>query len=138
MAEHHHSGALEQGVIVDVGPGVGALVIYTREELKGQEIEISPKGDDTNRVHTDVLRRRTVSGLLYGAVFGSLPEADRRLWNGTLTRPTEVRIVGGEVTESTGARNPRSAAAYPPLPADMPLLPGTSVTNAWNRPPRSW
>jgi hypothetical protein len=24
-----------------------------------------------------------------------------------------------------------------PLPADMPLLPGTSVTNAWNRPPRS-
>jgi hypothetical protein len=99
MAEHHHSGALEQGVIVDVGPGVGALVIYTREELKGQEIEISPQGDDMNRVHTDVLRRRTVSGPLYAAVFGSLPEGEYCLWHKTVTSPTEVRIVGGEVAE---------------------------------------
>jgi PAS domain-containing protein len=99
MTEHHDEKNLEQGVMVDVGPGAGALVIYTRDELRGQEIEISPDEDDAERVHTDVLRRKTADGYVCAAVFGSLPEGDYRLWHETLTSPTNVRIVGGEVTE---------------------------------------
>ena len=103
MTEHHHEHHdekdFEQGIMVDVGEGAGALVIYTREGLSGQEIEISPEAKDEQRVHTDVLRRRTAGGLLYAAVFGSLPEGEYRLWHDTLTAPTTVRIVGGQVTE---------------------------------------
>ena len=99
MAEHHDEKDFEQGVMVDVGPGAGALVIFTREELRGQEIEISPKTNDEQRVHTDVLRRRTAGGYLCAAVFGSLPEGEYRLWHDSLTSPTTVRIVGGQVTE---------------------------------------
>lgn len=85
--------------MVDVGPGVGALVVYAREDFEGHEIEISPKGDDTNRVHTDFLRRSTAAGQLCAAVFGSLPEGDYCLWHKAVTPPTDVRIVGGEIVE---------------------------------------
>jgi hypothetical protein len=99
MTEHHHEQDFEQGVMVDVGPGVGALVIYSRDELRGQEIEISPMGMDEQRVHTDVLRRSIAGGYVCAAVFGSLAEGDYRLWHDTLGSPAEVRIVGGQVTE---------------------------------------
>jgi hypothetical protein len=85
--------------MVDVGPGVGALVVYAGEDLEGHEIEISPKGDDTNHMHTDFLRRSTASGQLYAAVFGSLPEGEYRLSHKAVTPPTDVRIVGGEIVE---------------------------------------
>ncbi len=99
MTEHHHEADFERGVMVDVGPGAGALVIYTGDELRGQEIEISPKGSDSSRVHTDVLRRKTAAGYVCAAVFGSLAEGEYRLWHDTLAGPAPVRIVGGQVTE---------------------------------------
>ncbi len=99
MEEYHDPGSFEQGVMVDVGPGFGALVIYGRATLLGHEVEISPSGDDSNRMHTDFLRRRTAGGEHCAAVFGSLPEGEYRLWATTSTPPSNVRIVGGEVAE---------------------------------------
>lgn len=99
MGEHHHEEDFEQGVMVDVGPGAGALVIYTPEALRGHEIEISPAGRDEHRSHTDVLRRRTADGFVYAAVFGSLPEGSYRLWHESLDVPAEVHITGGQVVE---------------------------------------
>jgi hypothetical protein len=99
MTEHHHDERYEQGVMVDVGPGAGALVIYTGDGLHGDEIEISPIGDDAQRVHTEVLRRRIASGKVCAAVFGSLAEGDYRLWHKSLTAPREVRILSEQVTE---------------------------------------
>jgi len=99
MTEHHREADFERGVMIDVGPGAGALVIYTRDELRGQEIEISPKGSDSSRVHTDVLRRKTAAGYVCAAVFGSLAEGEYQLWHDTLTGPAPVRVVGGQVTE---------------------------------------
>ena len=98
-AEHHREQDFEQGVMVDVGPGAGALVIYTADPLRGQEIEISPKGRDSSRTHTDVLRRTTSAGYVNAAVFGSLPEGEYRLWHDSLAGPVDVRIEGNQVTE---------------------------------------
>jgi hypothetical protein len=99
VTEHHQERSFEQGVMVDVGPGAGALVIYTNDDLLGEEIEISPMGDDANRTHTEVLLRTIAVGPLNAAVFGSLPEGGYQLWHRTLSEPAEVRIVSGEVTE---------------------------------------
>jgi hypothetical protein len=99
MSEHQHEGQFETGVMVDVGDGAGALVIYAPDELLGHEIEISPDGNDTSRSHTDVLRRRIAGGHVCAAVFGSLPEGEYRLWHKTLTTPVKVLIAGGKVTE---------------------------------------
>jgi hypothetical protein len=100
LGEHHREGDFERGVMVDVGPGTGALVIYTGDELRGQEIEISPVGSDSQRVHTDVLRRQTAGGYVYAAVFGSLAEAGYKLWHDSRTGPETVSVVGGLVTEA--------------------------------------
>jgi len=99
MTEHHDEGSFEQGVMVDVGPGAGALVVYTTDDLRGEEIEISPRADDLNRTHTDVLRRKVAEGFVNAAVFGSLAEGEYRLWHRSLREPAEVRIAGSEVTE---------------------------------------
>ena len=99
LGEHHHEADFEQGVMVDVGPGTGALVIYASDELRGQEIEISPVGSDSQRVHTDVLRRRTAAGFVCAAVFGSLAEAGYNLWHESRPGPEMVQVVGGQVTE---------------------------------------
>ena len=99
MTEDFGDGTFEQGVMVDVGPGAGALVIYTNDDLRDEEIEISPKGEDANRTHTDVLRRRVATGYVYAAVFGSLAEGVYWLWHRTLREPAEVRIISSEVTE---------------------------------------
>src|SRR2546428_13742199 len=92
----HDERDFEQGVMVDVGPGAGALVIFTPEALRGQEIEISPEADDGQRVHTDVLRRKTVGVNLYAAVFGSLPEGEYRTWHSRLPLPTPYRTSRGQ------------------------------------------
>jgi hypothetical protein len=99
LREHHHEADLEQGVMVDVGDGAGALIIYTRDSLRGKEIEISPAGLGAQRVHTDVLRRRTAGGFVCAAVFGSLPEGEYSLWHESHPEPPTVRVVSGEVTE---------------------------------------
>ena len=99
MTEHHDSAAFEQGVMVDVGGAAGALLVYASADLEGHEIEISPHGDDTNRTHTEVLRRATAAGHVYAAIFGSLPAGRYRLWHESSSLPTEVLIVGGEIAE---------------------------------------
>ncbi len=99
LGEHHREADFEQGVMVDVGPGVGALVIYAGDGMRGQEIEISPAGHDSQRVHTDVLRRRSARGFMYAAVFGSLAEGVYRLWHESQSGPVTVEIQGGQVTE---------------------------------------
>jgi hypothetical protein len=98
VTEHHHEANFEQGVMVDVGPGAGALVIYTPDALRGQEIEISPKENDAQRTHTDVLRRKTAGGYVCAAVFGTLADGEYRLWHDSLHSLTEVRIESGRVT----------------------------------------
>ena len=85
--------------MVDVGPGAGALVIYASDELLGQEIEISPGDLDSQRVHTDILRRKTAAGYICAAVFGSLPEGEYRLWHASRNSPVKVHIEGGKVIE---------------------------------------
>jgi hypothetical protein len=97
--EERRERDFEQGVMVDVGPGAGALVIYTADELRGQEIEISPQGSDSSRTHTDVLRRKTSAGYINAAVFGTLAEGEYRLWHDSLAGPVEIRIEGNRVTE---------------------------------------
>jgi hypothetical protein len=99
MTERVDKGKFEQGVMLEIGLGAGALIIYTSDELLAEEIEISPKGGDSQRVHTEVLRRNTARGYVNAAVFGSLPEGEYLLWHPTLPSPAEVQIVSSEVTE---------------------------------------
>lgn len=85
-----------ESVVLDIGGDVGALVLYTRPELHGQEIEVSPLGDDARRVHSAVLERYVNGRVLFAAVYPELAEGEY-----VVCCPGQPRfsICGGAVAE---------------------------------------
>ena len=87
-------------VLVDVGNGKGALVLYLDDGFVDDEIEISPVRS-AHRVHTGVLDRHTASGVVRAAVFGSLVAGSYTVWRDARTAAATVMVVAGTVTEWT-------------------------------------
>ncbi|HLX20225.1 MAG TPA: hypothetical protein VKR23_08740 [Gaiellaceae bacterium] len=97
---HHHStDARLEHVMLDLGPGVGALVLHTDAHLHGVEIEISPDGRDTARSHKQVHERVVAGRPLYAAVFDRLPAGDYTLWHDDAPLRRRVAVAGGVVTD---------------------------------------
>jgi hypothetical protein len=90
-------------VVLDIGEGVGAAVIYTDSELEGQELEIRPASGEWRGVHTAV-RERTFGGAMRcAAVFGSLREGSWELrvrGSSDATPVLGVYVPGGSVVEA--------------------------------------
>jgi hypothetical protein len=85
--------------VLDIGDDIGALIIHFRRELRGRQIDVSPKGCTWQRIHTDVLERRTNGCSVFAALFLSLPAEDYIIW-GDSSRPVgEITITGGQVAE---------------------------------------
>ena len=120
MASQHGHGDYwtrphREPVVLDIGADVGALVLYTPPERHGQEIEISPIGDDAARVHTAVLERIVDGRTIYAAVYPELPAGAYRLHDDDPTLPTGVTIAAGCVAELDWRRGPDvSDGARPP------------------------
>jgi hypothetical protein len=88
-------------VVLDLGAGIGALVLYTPAALDGEEIEISRAGHP--RTHSRVRPRQTSAGLRYAAVYPGLPAGDYTIWHpaappGDDHPVTTISIAGGTVT----------------------------------------
>ena len=97
---HHHSTvARPEHVMLDLGPGVGALVLHTGADLHGVEIEISPAGSDAERSHKQVHERPVAGRPLYGAVFDRLPAGEYTLWLDDLPLLRDVSVAGAAVTD---------------------------------------
>jgi hypothetical protein len=86
-------------VVLDIGEGLGALILHADAELHGVEVEISPAGADAERQHKEVLERSIDGRPAFTAVFDKLPEGRYTLWVADEARAREVPIVGGEVSE---------------------------------------
>jgi hypothetical protein len=97
MAETYVERVHTGNVVLDIGPDVGSLVIYTREEYRGKEIQVSLKGTNAARmVHTAVWERRFNGRVVFAGVYPSLTAGDYVIW----THPSsEVTITGGNVVE---------------------------------------
>ena len=99
MADHHrHVGAAE-GVALDIGSGVGALVVHATRGRLGREVEVSPLGSPECRVHAEVHERRAGGWVRYAAVIDGLAEGEYQVWTGAPVPIGRVRIDGGAVTE---------------------------------------
>jgi hypothetical protein len=93
-------------VILDIGDGVGALVVTVPEELCGRELEISPRGQPRARSHTVARRRLVPAGPLVAAVFPAVTAGDHDLWAPDGSWLGTARVSAGHVTEvdyGTGA-----------------------------------
>src|SRR6266487_1823619 len=96
MAEIYTERVHTENAVLDIGEDIGALVIYTGQEMLGNEIEVCPKGNHTQMIHTAVLERKINGRTLFAALFLELPEGDYI----TLTTPSsELKIIGGQVAE---------------------------------------
>jgi hypothetical protein len=88
-------------VVLDLGAGIGALVLYTPPALDGEEIEISRPGHA--RTHSRVRPRVTSAGTRYAAVYPGLPAGQYTIWR-SADRPGDgepvmtIAIAGGSVT----------------------------------------
>jgi len=90
-------------VVLELGPGVGALVLYAPAGLEGAEIEIGPAGDRRDgqaarRTHATVRRRQTAGSASYAAVYQGLAAGSYVIWSGPDTPAGTVAIRGGRAT----------------------------------------
>ena len=86
-------------VVLELGPGVGALVLHTPAELDGREIEISPEDAGTSRrTHSMVRPRHVTTGTRYAAVYPDLAAGPYTIWADEQNPAGRVVIAGGRVT----------------------------------------
>jgi len=86
-------------VVLELGAGVGALVLFTPAELDGREIEISR--DDSpaaRRTHSQVRPRHMSAGTSYAAVYPDLAAGTYTIWADSQNRAGSVVVAGGRVT----------------------------------------
>ena len=99
MHEQYAARSHPEQVVLEIGADLGALVLYTRDDLHGVEIEYSPTGADDDRQHKEVLQRPAGGRTLHAAVFDRLPEGGYTLWIGGEPVVRDLHVAGGRVTE---------------------------------------
>jgi hypothetical protein len=92
-------GGVASGAVLDIGRDTGALVIYSDEQMVGEEIEVCPVGALSRREHNVVRARRTPTGLVYAAVFPALLQGDYSVLTKDRLPSHQVSVDGGHVTE---------------------------------------
>jgi hypothetical protein len=92
-------------VVMEVGAGVGALILYTPAEMDGEEIEISH--DDgpgaagavgARRTHSQVRARHLPGETRYAAVYPGLPTGRYTIWRDEDRPAATVTVTGGRVS----------------------------------------
>jgi len=108
-SEHEHGavGVSAPGsVVLDIGPGIGALVLYTPPDLEGAEIEISTDTPGARRTHSQVRKRFTCwqsagsahADFSYAAVYPSLAAGTYILWRDAETAAGTIIVAEASVT----------------------------------------
>jgi hypothetical protein len=112
----HDIGERAQGgpVIVDIGAGVGALVVRLHPGRIATELHLRPL-DGGPQTHTGVWERHTPNGRVVAAVFPSLPEGHYCVLGTDGTPTTTVHIHGGQVTELILDHDPHGPMTADPL-----------------------
>jgi len=100
MSEYVPGPSRAGSVVLDLGAGVGALILDAPAELNGREIEISPAADGTGcrRTHSMVRERRTGARTSYAAVYPGLAAGHYTIWRDAAAPAGTVTIDGGRVT----------------------------------------
>ena len=88
-------------VVLELGPGAGALVLHTPAELCGAEIEISMAGRHDHRTHSLVRPRQVASGTRYAAIYPGLPPGEYTIWRADGTAAVTVTIADGTATRAS-------------------------------------
>lgn len=104
MSETPLGPSTSGSVVLELGPGIGALVLHTPPELDGAEIEITPVGQAQDPAghwtHSQVRQRITPGGTQFAAVYPGLRIGDYTVWQDRTTAALTVTIESGQVTSA--------------------------------------
>jgi len=138
--EAHNRDAGKSSVLLDIGDGVGALVVHAPHHLLGIEVELAPVDGSAPPSHVAVVLRHAAGRELPTAVFPSLPAGGYDVWLRPASDPPvpvlRVEVPDGAVREVSwpttggadrdGRRTPASSLHCPCTdrthPDDRPLL----------------
>lgn len=95
----HHGPSHDGSVVLDIGAGIGALVLHVPAELVGVEIDVVGIGPGTTSTHSLVRPRLMPDRTLYAAVYPGLPEGEYRIPTAAGFPATDVHVLGGSVAE---------------------------------------
>src|SRR5690242_6987746 len=99
MAEAALGPSTSGSVVLDLGPGTGALVLHAPPELDGEEIEISRTADPPGvRTHSRVRRRDLPDRTQYAAVYPGLAAGSYAIWLDPVTPVGGLNVREGQVT----------------------------------------
>lgn len=99
----HHGPSHDGSVVLDIGAGIGAVVLYVPDGLAGIEIDIVGMGPGTTSTHSLVRPRVLPGGTRYAAVYPGLPEGAYRIPETAGFPAADLQVVGGSVAEVTWA-----------------------------------
>ena len=86
-------------VVLEIGPGIGALILYTPAEMDGEEIEISCDDEPgARRTHSQVRPRHMPTVTTYAAVYPGLRAGQYTIWRDEHSPAATVTVAGGQVT----------------------------------------
>ncbi|WP_240670545.1 phospholipase [Actinoplanes solisilvae] len=88
-------------VMLNIGAGIGALIINTPGRMHGREIEVSPVDDAATRTQAAVRARYVRGGVCFSVVLDSLPEGRYTVWDNPITPLGEIDVPGGGVAQFT-------------------------------------
>ncbi|HEY0754213.1 MAG TPA: hypothetical protein VGD98_09645 [Ktedonobacteraceae bacterium] len=128
MPERYVDRVHTEHAVLDIGGDVGALIIYCRPELRGQQIDLSLREREWQRIHTDVLERRVNQHSVFAALFLALAAGDYLIWGNGAQPIGEISISGGQVAEINwrhllpGVLVPSNSASTQCAPSQLPKL----------------
>lgn len=99
MTENTYGPSRAGSVVLDLGDGIGVLILDAPAELNGWEIEISRAdgGSLVRHTHSQVRERATAAGTSYAAVYVSLPAGEYIVWRDEDSPAGRVSVRGGQV-----------------------------------------
>jgi hypothetical protein len=100
LTEIESAGPAPQGpAVLDIGGGIGALLVIVPAALLHTEIEVSPDQRSDARTHTGVHERPMSGEQVPIALFPSLDAGTWTLWGSGPCTTRSVEILDGQVTE---------------------------------------
>jgi hypothetical protein len=85
-------------VVLELGPGAGALLLHAPADMNGTEIDISLTGSTGRRTHSVVRPRHVLAGTQYAAVYPGLQPGHYTIWRQDQEPAGTVTIAAGAVT----------------------------------------